>query len=52
MTVPGVGLVTATSFLARVGQITRFPNPNRLVSYLGRRSPSVVAMSLVGRVVD
>lgn len=35
MTVPGVGLVTATAFLAQVGEITRFPNPNRLVSYLG-----------------
>jgi transposase len=35
MTVPGVGLVTATAFLAQVGELTRFPNPNRLVSYLG-----------------
>jgi transposase len=35
MSVPGVGLVTATAFLAQVGDITRFPNPNRLVSYLG-----------------
>ncbi len=35
MTVPGVGLVTATAFLAQVGDVTRFPNPNRLVSYLG-----------------
>mgnify|MGYP002136737433 CR=1 FL=1 len=35
MTVPGVGLVTATAFLAQVGEVTRFPNPNRLVSYLG-----------------
>jgi transposase len=35
MTVPGVGLVTATAFLAQVGDATRFPNPNRLVSYLG-----------------
>ncbi len=35
MTVPGVGLVTATAFLAQVGEITRFPSPNRLVSYLG-----------------
>jgi hypothetical protein len=40
MTVPGVGLVTATAFLAQVGEITRFPNPNRLVSYLGL-DPSV-----------
>jgi transposase len=35
MSVPGVGLVTATAFLAQVGEITRFTNPNRLVSYLG-----------------
>jgi hypothetical protein len=35
MTVPGVGLVTATAFLAQVGDIARFRNPNRLVSYLG-----------------
>ncbi len=35
MTVPGVGLVTATAFLAQVGDITRFHDPNRLVSYLG-----------------
>lgn len=35
MTVPGVGLVTVTAFLAQTGEITRFPNPNRLVSYLG-----------------
>lgn len=40
MTVPGVGLVTATAFLAQVGEITRFPNPDRLVSYLGL-NPSV-----------
>jgi transposase len=40
MTVPGVGLVTATAFLAQVGEVTRFPNPNRLVSYLGL-DPSV-----------
>jgi transposase len=35
MTVPGVGLITASAFLAQVGDITRFRNPNRLVSYLG-----------------
>jgi transposase len=35
MTVPGVGLVTVTAFLAQVGELGRFPNPNRLVSYLG-----------------
>jgi transposase len=35
MTVPGVGLITAVVFLAQVGDVTRFPNPNRLVGYLG-----------------
>jgi len=35
MTVPGVGLITATAFLAQVGDVTRFRDPNRLVSYLG-----------------
>ena len=32
MTVPGVGLITAAAFLA---DVTRFRDPNRLVSYLG-----------------
>jgi transposase len=35
MTVPGVSLVTATTFMAAVGDIQRFGNPRRLVSYLG-----------------
>ena len=35
MTVPGVGLITAAAFLAQVGDITRFPSPDRLVGYLG-----------------
>jgi transposase len=35
MSVPGVGLITAMAFLAQVGDIMRFGNPNRLVSYLG-----------------
>lgn len=35
MTVPGVGMITATVFLAAVGDIGRFPDTRRLVGYLG-----------------
>jgi transposase len=35
MTVPGVSLVSAASFLAAVGDVHRFSSPKRLVSYLG-----------------
>src|SRR5258706_9857223 len=35
MTVPGVSLMTATTFIAAVGEIGRFHDPRRLVSYLG-----------------
>jgi transposase len=35
MTVPGVSLMTATTFLAAVGDIRRFRDPRKLVSYLG-----------------
>jgi transposase len=35
MTVPGVSLMTATTFIAAVGDIRRFPDPRKLVSYLG-----------------
>ncbi|MCP9488817.1 MAG: IS110 family transposase [Solirubrobacteraceae bacterium MAG38_C4-C5] len=35
MTVPGVGMITATVFLAAVGDIARFPDTRRLVGYLG-----------------
>ena len=35
MTVPGVSLMTATTFIAAVGDIRRFPEPRKLVSYLG-----------------
>jgi transposase len=35
LTVPGVGLTTATTFLAYAGEISRFPTPGRLVGYLG-----------------
>jgi transposase len=35
MTVPAVSLHTAATFMARVGDIGRFKNPRKLVSYLG-----------------
>ena len=35
MTVPGVSLMTAATFIAAVGDIRRFPAPGQLVSYLG-----------------
>ncbi len=35
MTVPGVNLHTAATFMAAVGNISRFENPRKLVSYLG-----------------
>src|SRR5829696_2675529 len=35
MTVPGVSLMTATTFIAAVGDIRRFADPRKLVGYLG-----------------
>ena len=35
MTVPSVSLMTATTFIAAIGDIRRFRDPRRLVSYLG-----------------
>jgi transposase len=35
MTLPGVSAVTATAFVAAVGDIRRFPTPRHLVGYLG-----------------
>lgn len=35
MSVPGVAMVTAVTFLAQVGEIGRFASPKRLVGYLG-----------------
>jgi transposase len=35
MTVPGVNLIAAATFLAAVGDIARFRNPRKLVAYLG-----------------
>jgi transposase len=35
LTVPGVNLITASAFIAAVGDIGRFETPRKLVSYLG-----------------
>ena len=35
MTVPGVNVIAATTFLAAVGNIERFPDRRKLVAYLG-----------------
>ena len=35
ITVPGVAMVTAVTFLAQVGEIARFESPRQLVGYLG-----------------
>jgi transposase len=35
MTVPGVNVITAATFMAAVGDISRFPSSRRLVGYLG-----------------
>jgi hypothetical protein len=35
MTVPGVAMITAATFLAQVGEIDRFSSPKQLVGYLG-----------------
>jgi transposase len=35
MTVPGVNVVTAATFIASVGDVRRFSSPRKLVGYLG-----------------
>ena len=35
MTVPGVGVIVAASFLAAIGNVERFRSPRKLVGYLG-----------------
>jgi transposase len=35
MTVPGVNVVTAATFMAAVGEVSRFGSPRRLTGYLG-----------------
>jgi hypothetical protein len=35
MTVPGVSMQTAVTFMAAVGDVDRFPTPRKLVAYLG-----------------
>jgi transposase len=48
MTVPGVNVQTAATFMAAIGEISRFSSPGKLVSYLGldprvRQSGNAVA---------
>lgn len=53
LSVPGVNLVVAATFLAYVGDISRFPTPKHLVSYLGldpRVSQSGNEISRGGRI--
>lgn len=38
MTVPGVSLMTASTFMAAVGDIDRFHSPSKLVSHPGTRA--------------
>ena len=35
MTVPGVNVITAATFMAAIGEIGRFPSRQKLVGYLG-----------------
>jgi transposase len=35
LTIPGVGVIVATAFVAFVGDVTRFPSGRHLASYLG-----------------
>jgi len=35
LTIPGVGMIVATAFVAFVGDVTRFPSGRHLASYLG-----------------
>jgi transposase len=35
MTVPGVNVIVAASFLAAIGDVDRFESPRKLVGYLG-----------------
>ena len=35
MTVPGVNVICAATFMAAVGEIGRFPSPRKLAAYLG-----------------
>jgi transposase len=53
MTVPGVNVICAATFMAAVGDIRRFPSPRKLVGYLGldpRVSQSGTSPATHGRV--
>src|SRR2546422_11062512 len=59
MSVPGVNVICAASFMAAVGEIRRFQNPRRLTGYLGldprstsrapRRRRADTSQSKIGR---
>jgi transposase len=53
MTIPGVNVTTAVTFLAAIGDIDRFPTPRHLASYLGltpRVRQSGIAEPRLGRI--
>jgi transposase len=53
MTVPGVNVICAATFIAAIGEIGRFPSPRKLVGYLGldpRVSQSGSAPATHGRI--
>lgn len=53
MTIPGVNVTTAATFLAAIGDIDRFPTPRHLASYLGltpRVRQSGLAEPRLGRI--
>jgi transposase len=53
MTVPGVSLMTAATFTAAVGDVRRFHDPRKLVSYLGldpKVRQSGIAAAKLGRI--
>jgi len=52
MTIPGIGYYSAMTIIAEIGDITRFPNPKKLVSYAGLtpRLKESGNLSLKGRI--
>ena len=39
LTIPGIGLLTATALVAAVGDVQRFPSARHFASYLGLTPP-------------
>jgi transposase len=35
MTIPGMNIITASAFMAAIGDVGRFPDRKKLVGYLG-----------------